>query len=58
MRLNFTCTHGRSERGKGCHGQRPKPKGKIVTLIVAMCMTGVVASLMFEGGTNTEAFLF
>jgi len=58
MRLNFTRTHGRSERGKRCHGQRPKPKGKIVTLIGAMCITGVIASLMFEGGTNTETFLF
>lgn len=58
MWLNFTRTHGRSERGKRCHGQRPKPKGKIVTLIGAMCMTGVIASLMFAGGTNTETFLF
>ena len=58
MRLNYTRTHGRSKRGKRCHGQRPKPKGKIVTLIGAMCITGVIASLMFEGGTNTETFLF
>jgi len=37
--LNFTRIHGRSERCKRCHGQRPNPKGKIVTLIGAMCMT-------------------
>ena len=31
---------------------------KYKPLIGAMCMTGVIASLMFAGGTNTETFLF
>lgn len=36
----------------------PKAKGKIVTLIGAMSMAGVIASLTYKGGTTKESFLF
>jgi transposase len=58
MWLNFTRMYGRSKRGRRCHAKRPKQKGKIVTLIGAMALSGVIASLMYKGGTTKESFLF
>lgn len=58
MWLNFTRMYGRSKRGRRCHAKRPKQKGKIVTLIGAMALSGVIASLMYIGGTTKESFLF
>lgn len=47
--------YGRSKRGQRCHAKRPKQKGKIVTLIGAMSMAGVIT---YKGGTTKESFLF
>jgi len=58
MWLNFTRMYGRSKRGQRCHAKRSKQKGEIVTLIGAMSMAGVIASLTYEGGTTQESFLF
>jgi len=58
MWLNHTRAYGRSVRGRRCHAKRPKRKGKIVTLIGAMSVAGVIASLMYKGGTTKESFLF
>lgn len=56
--LNFTRMYDRSKRGQRCHAKRPKQKGEIVTLIGAMALSGVISSLMYEGGTTQESFLF
>jgi hypothetical protein len=58
MWLNFTRMSGRSKRGQRCHAKRPKQEGKIITLIGAMTLSGVIASLMYKGGTTKESFLF
>jgi transposase len=50
--------YGRSKRGQRCHAKRPKQKGKVVTLVGAMSMAGLIASLTYKGGTTKESFLF
>jgi len=57
-KTGITRMYGRSKQGRRCHAKRPKQKGKIVTLIGAMALSGVIASLMYKGGTTKESFLF
>jgi transposase len=56
--LDMHRSRGRSKKGKRCHGRGSKFKRKTITMIGAMAMTGLVASLTFIGGTNKPCFLY
>lgn len=56
--LDMHRTHGRSKRGKRCHGAGSKFKRKSITMIGAMAMKGLIACLTFKGGTSKPCFLY
>jgi transposase len=47
----------RALSGERAHGSKPKNRGKNTTIIGAMSLEEVLATLTFQGGTNTQAFL-
>jgi transposase len=51
-------SRGRSKKGKRCHSRGSKFKRKSISMIGAMAMTGVIASLTFVGGTSLPCFLY
>ena len=57
MRLNMTRSHARAYKGIRAKGAQPKKKGKHVTMIGAMALSGVLTSVLLDGGTNTQVFL-
>jgi len=57
MRLNMTRSHARAYKGMRAKGAQPKKKGKHVTMIGAMALSGVLTSVLLDGGTNTQVFL-
>lgn len=57
MRLNMTRSHARAHKGMRAKGAQPKKKGKHVTMIGAMALSGVLTSVLLDGGTNTQVFL-
>lgn len=50
-------SYGRSKKGEKANSIKPSSKGKNVTLIGAMSMNGIIASMTLEGGTKSEVFL-
>jgi hypothetical protein len=46
----------RSHKGSRAYSQRPYGRGKNVTIIGAISLQGMIASMTFEGGTNGNAF--
>ena len=56
--LNMAITYARSTKGQRAHGLRPHNKGKNLTIIAAIAITGVIAALSFFGSNNTLSFLF
>jgi transposase len=57
VNLGMARQFGRALLGERVHGSKPKNKGKNTTIIGAMSLKEVLATLTFEGGTNTAAFL-
>lgn len=51
-------SRGRSKKGKRCHSRGTKFKRKSITMIGAMAMTGLIASLTFVRGTSLPCFLY
>lgn len=49
--------YGRAESGQRVYGERPYIRGKNVTLIGALSLTGFVAAWTIDGGTNGDAFI-
>ena len=56
--LNMDRSCGRSKKGKRCHSRGSKFKRKSITLLAAMSMTGMIASLTYVGGTSLPCFLY
>jgi len=51
-------THARSTKGQRAHGSKPHNKGKNLTIIAAIAISGIVAALSFFGSNDTLTFLF
>ena len=49
-------TYARSVRGKRAYGIRPYHRGKNVTLIGAMSLSGFNGAMTIEGGTSGDVF--
>jgi DDE superfamily endonuclease len=56
VNLAMTRLYGRALPGQRAYGTRPNQRGKNQTMIGAIALTGIVASLTFEGGTDGNAF--
>jgi transposase len=57
MKLNMTRTHARSGKGMRAKSDQQKAHSEHVTMIGAMALSGVLTSVLFKGGTDTNAFL-
>jgi transposase len=56
VNLAMSRRYARSLEGTRAYGERPDGRGKNVTMIGAISLEGFVASLTFEGGTDSLAF--
>jgi transposase len=53
----MTRLFGRDLSGERAHGSRPKNRGKNITMISAICLEQVLATMTYEGGTDIHAFM-
>ena len=53
----MTRLFGRALSEERAHGSRPKNRGKNITMISAICLEQVLATLTYEGGTDIHAFM-
>ncbi|MFN6473038.1 MAG: IS630 family transposase [Nostoc sp. SerVER01] len=56
VNIAMTRHFARSPKGSRAYGDRPDGRGKNVTMIGAMSMSGIIAAMTFQGGTDTNAF--
>lgn len=54
--LSMTRTYARSTKGLRANAIKPKSKGKLLTLIGAVSLEGMIASMTVEGGVKEETF--
>ena len=54
--LSMTRSYARSTKGKRATSLNPVSKGKLLTLIGAVSLQGMIASMTVEGGTKKETF--
>jgi transposase len=57
VHLGMTRLFGRALTGERAHSSRPKNRGKNITMISAISLEGVLATLTYEGGTDIFAFM-
>ena len=57
VNLAMTRGYARAKKGKRAYSKCPYNRGKNITMIGAIAISGLLASLTFEGWTNKEAFL-
>lgn len=57
MNLAMVRLYGRALEGQRAYGERPYQRGKNVTLIGALGLTGFVAAWTTDGGINGDAFI-
>ena len=57
VNLSMTRRYARAKKGKRAYGKCPYNRGRNVTLISAISLKSILASLTFEGWTTQEAFL-
>jgi transposase len=57
VNLAMTRGYARAKKGKRAYSKCPYNRGKNITRIGAIAISGLLASLTFEGWTNKEAFL-
>lgn len=57
VNLAMTRSYARAKKGKRAYSKCPYNRGKNITMIGAIAISGLLASLTFEGWTNKEAFL-
>lgn len=55
-RLGLTRTYGRSLKGQRVYGERPYRQGESITLIGAMSIQGILATMTLSGGTTGSVF--
>lgn len=56
VNIAMTRHFARSPKGSRAYGDRPDGRGKNVTMIGAMSMSGIIAAMTFQGGTEAAAF--
>ncbi|WP_310834390.1 transposase [Aetokthonos hydrillicola] len=56
VNIAMTRHFARASKGSRAYGDRPDGRGKNVTMIGAMSIEGMIASMTFQGGTDTNAF--
>jgi transposase len=57
VNLAMTRGYARAKKGKRAYSKCPYNRGKNITMIGAIAISGLLASLTFEGWTNKAAFL-
>jgi transposase len=57
VNLAMARLYGRAAKGTRAYGKRPDKRGKNVTLIGALAMSGFLAPVTFPGWTDTQAFI-
>ena len=57
VNLAMTRHYARAEKGKRAYGKCPYNRGRNITLIGALALSGFLAPFTFEGWTNKEAFI-
>ena len=57
INLALTRLYGRGEGGRRVYAERPRNKGKNITLIGAMSEEGLIATMTFPGSLNIPSFL-
>lgn len=55
--LAMTRNYARSEKGERANSVKPVSRGKLLTLIGAVSLEGIIASMTVEGGTKKETFM-
>jgi transposase len=55
-RIDMTRTHGRAPKGMRLVEAVPRNRGRVTTVLGALCLTGMVAHMLVEGGTSGEVF--
>lgn len=56
VNIAMTRHFARASKGSRVYGDRPDGRGKNVTMIGAMSLEGIIASMTFQGSTDTNAF--
>lgn len=57
VNLAMTRRYARAEKGQRAYGQAPAGRGKNVTLIGALSVSGLIAPMTWQGGTDGITFL-
>ena len=52
----MTCTHGRAMRGERVVDEVPHGHWSVTTMMAAINLAGVCASMIFQGATDAKAF--
>lgn len=55
---SMTRSYARSKKGQRAHGTKPYRRGKNLTMIAAIAMSGIIAAISFFGSNDTLTFLF
>ncbi len=58
VNLAMVLLYARASKGQRAYSERPEKRGKNVTLIGAMALSGLIASFSFDGATDGDTFLF
>ncbi|CAN1210165.1 hypothetical protein TUMEXPCC7403_08220 [Tumidithrix helvetica PCC 7403] len=53
----MTRTHARSEKGQRAHGSKPYRRGENLTMIAALAMSGIIATMTFFGSNDILTLL-
>lgn len=57
LNLGMTRNYGRAPRGERLYDSCPKNRGQNISLIGALSMDGLIASMSISGSVNTDVFL-
>jgi DDE superfamily endonuclease len=55
---SMTRNYARAEQGQRAHGSKPYHRGRNLTMIAALAMSAVIATLTFFGSNDILTFLF
>lgn len=56
VHLEMTRTHARAKKGARAHGDAPSKRGQNVSIVGAMCLTGILCFYSIMGAYNTLTF--
>jgi hypothetical protein len=57
VNIAMTRRYARAPKGERAHAATPVNKGKNVTVLGALSLTGITAAMTIEGSTDTQGFL-